>query len=75
MGQNLYMQTATWLVSRELTEAAGPWDTRLLETMRLLLCRVLLASDGVKFVPDARVYYRKLGSSGLSYIGTLQQKG
>ena len=29
MGQNLHMQTATWLVSRELTEAAGPWDTRL----------------------------------------------
>ena len=27
MGQNLYMQTASWLVSRELTEAAGPWDT------------------------------------------------
>ena len=24
------MQTATWLVSRELAEAAGPWDTRLL---------------------------------------------
>ena len=24
MGQNLHMQTATWLVSRELTEAAGP---------------------------------------------------
>src|SRR5215469_7004727 len=29
MAQNLHMQTATWLVSRELTEAAGPWDTRL----------------------------------------------
>src|SRR5882672_7209571 len=26
---NLFMQPATWLVSRELTEAAGPWDTRL----------------------------------------------
>src|SRR5438874_4076339 len=26
---NAHMQTATWLVSRELTEAAGPWDTRL----------------------------------------------
>src|SRR6185295_4916198 len=25
-----HMQTATWLVSRELTEAAGPFDTRLL---------------------------------------------
>src|SRR5260370_15243171 len=29
MGENLHMQTATWLVSRELTEDAGPWDTRL----------------------------------------------
>jgi glycosyltransferase involved in cell wall biosynthesis len=27
MGQNLYMQTATWLVSRELTIAAAPWET------------------------------------------------
>ena len=30
LGQNLHMQTATWLVSRELTEAAGPWNTQLL---------------------------------------------
>ena len=30
MEENIYMQTATWLVSREVTEAAGPWDTRLL---------------------------------------------
>src|SRR5205814_1114554 len=29
LDQNLYMQPATWLVSRELSEAAGPWDTRL----------------------------------------------
>ena len=29
MGENLHMQNATWLVSRELAEAAGPWDTRL----------------------------------------------
>src|SRR6266700_4344460 len=29
MGQKLHMQTATWLVSRTLTQAAGPWDTRL----------------------------------------------
>ena len=27
---NVYMQPGTWLVSRELTETAGPWDTRLL---------------------------------------------
>ena len=30
MEHGVFMQTATWLVSRELTEAAGPWDTRLL---------------------------------------------
>jgi glycosyltransferase involved in cell wall biosynthesis len=27
MGENQHMQTATWLTSRELAEAAGPWDT------------------------------------------------
>ena len=36
MEQSLYMQTATWLVSRELTQAAGPWDTRLLGTMMVV---------------------------------------
>src|SRR5262245_39232406 len=30
MEQNLHMQTATWLVSRELTDAAGPWNAQLL---------------------------------------------
>jgi len=29
MGENLHMQNATWLVSRQLAEAAGPWDERL----------------------------------------------
>jgi glycosyltransferase involved in cell wall biosynthesis len=29
MGQNLYMQTDSWLVSRALSTAAGPWDDRL----------------------------------------------
>src|SRR5438128_6129502 len=67
---NLHMQTATWLVSRELTEAAGPWDTRLLgDDDGEYFCRVLLASDGVRFVPEARVFYRMAGSGSLSYIG------
>ena len=30
MSNNLHMQTATWLTSRELIEAAGDWDTRSL---------------------------------------------
>src|SRR5206468_5993044 len=75
MGQNLHMQTATWLVSRELTEAVGPWNTRLLgDDDGEYFCRVLLASDGTRFVPEARVYYRAAGSSSLSYIGRSDRK-
>jgi len=75
MGQNLYMQTASWLVSRELTEAAGPWDTRLLgDDDGEYFCRVLMASEGVRFVPEAKVYYRASGSSSLSYIGNSDRK-
>jgi glycosyltransferase involved in cell wall biosynthesis len=75
MGQNLYMQTASWLSSRELVEAAGPWDTRLLgDDDGEFFCRVLLASHGVKFVPDAKVFYRAAGASSLSYIGNSDKK-
>jgi glycosyltransferase involved in cell wall biosynthesis len=75
MGQNLYMQTATWLVSRELTETAGPWDTSLLsDDDQEYFCRVLLASDGVRFVPEAKVYYRASGCGSLSYIGSSDRK-
>jgi glycosyltransferase involved in cell wall biosynthesis len=75
MDQNLHMQTATWLVSRELTEAAGPWDTRLLgDDDGEYFCRVLVQSDGIKFVPDAKVFYRMAGPSSLSYIGRSNKK-
>src|SRR5258706_6793963 len=76
MGENLFMQTATWLVSRELTEAAGTWDVRLRgnDDDGEYFCRVLLASDGVQFVPDAKVYYRVFGYDSLSFIGASNQK-
>ena len=75
MQLNLHMQTGTWLVSRELTEAAGPWNTQLLgDDDGEYFCRVLLASDGVRFVPDAKVYYRASGTTSLSYIGRSQKK-
>jgi glycosyltransferase involved in cell wall biosynthesis len=75
MGHNLYMQTASWLTSRELVEAAGPWDTRLLgDDDCEFFCRVLLASHGVRFVPEAKVYYRASGSNSLSYIGRSDKK-
>ena len=69
---NWHMQTATWLVSRELTEAAGPWDTRLLgDDDGEYFARVINASKRVRFVPQSRVYYRIMLSisNRLSYIG------
>jgi glycosyltransferase involved in cell wall biosynthesis len=75
MGKNLHMQTATWLTSRELAEAAGAWDTRLLsDDDGEYFCRVLMASNGVRFVPEAKVYYRSIPSGQLSYIGSSNRK-
>src|SRR5579872_3841679 len=75
MNENLHMQTATWLTSRELAEAAGPWDTRLLsDDDGEYFCRVLLASQGVRFAQEARVFYRITPSSRLSHIGRSDRK-
>jgi glycosyltransferase involved in cell wall biosynthesis len=75
MSENLHMQTATWLTSRELAEAAGPWDTRLLsDDDGEYFCRVLMASVGTRFVDEAKVLYRLSPSSRLSYIGASDKK-
>jgi hypothetical protein len=75
MSENLHMQTATWLTSRELTEAAGAWDARMfVDDDGEYFCRVLLASDGVHFVPGAKVFYRATASTRLSYIGRSEKK-
>src|SRR5262245_15892813 len=75
MELNAYMQTATWLVPRAITEAAGPWDTRLLgDDDGEYFARILLASDQVCFVPEAKVFYRSAGTGSLSYIGHSNKK-
>lgn len=75
MGENLHMQTATWLTSRELAEAAGPWDTRLIsDDDGEYFCRVLLSSAGTRFVPDCGVLYRLTPSSRLSFVGSSDRK-
>lgn len=75
MEHNLYMQTATWLVSRELTDAAGPWDTKLLgDDDGEYFCRVIINSDRIQFVPGARVFYRMPGPNSLSYVGLSDRK-
>lgn len=75
MGENLHMQNATWLVSRELAELAGPWDTNLhYDQDGEYFCRVLLASSGTRFVPEGRVFYRASGSGRISYVGKSNEK-
>src|SRR5258708_7171146 len=73
--RNHWMQPAVWLVSRELTKAAGPWDTRLsLDDDGEYFCRVVLASDAIRFVPDAKVFYRASSSDSLSSIDESEKK-
>jgi glycosyltransferase involved in cell wall biosynthesis len=71
---NDFMQTATWLVTRELTETAGPWDTRLLgDDDGEYFCRVISACEVVRFVPAAKVYYRR-NTTSLRHIGRNNRK-
>jgi len=75
LAMNVYMQTATWLASRALTSAAGPWNIQMLgDDDGEYFCRLLLQSDGVRFVPESRVFYRGTGTTSLSYIGQSRQK-
>jgi glycosyltransferase involved in cell wall biosynthesis len=75
MEQNLHMPPATWLVPRELTEAAGLWDVRLsLDDDGEYFCRVILASQAVRFVPDAKIFYRASGWGSLSTMDESEKK-
>lgn len=66
---NVWMNPAAWLVSRKLTELAGPWDERLVrDNDGEYICRTVGASERVKFVGGAMSYYRigNLGSLSAS---------
>ncbi len=75
LAQNLHMGNSTWLLSRELAEAAGPWDTRLhYDQDGEYFARVLSLSRGTRFVPGTGAFYRITGSSRVSYIGVSNKK-
>jgi glycosyltransferase involved in cell wall biosynthesis len=75
MAENIHMQNATWLVPRELAEEAGPWNIDLAyDQDGEFFCRVLLASDGTRFVPGTGIYYRASGMSSISFIGNSDRK-
>lgn len=61
------MHGAAWLVPRSVAIAAGPWDERLsLINDFDFFSRVLLASQGIAFCPQARTYYRSGVAGSLS---------
>lgn len=75
MGENLFMAGSSWLVSRELAEAAGPWNTDLhYDQDGEYFVRVLLASVGTRFVPGTGAFYRASGTGRVSYIGNSDRK-
>lgn len=75
LGGNLHMQNATWLVSRELTEAAGPWNESLHHDQDgEYFARVLVASEGTRFVPGTGIFYRASPVGRISYVGNSNKK-
>jgi glycosyltransferase involved in cell wall biosynthesis len=56
---NVFFQTGAWLVSRELSEAAGLWtDYDSPDDDGEYFCRVAMKSARISFVDGARIYYR-----------------
>ena len=61
------MHPAAWLIPRQVAEMAGAWNESLfLNDDGEYFCRVVLASQGVKFCWQARSYYRSGNSGSLS---------
>jgi len=68
---NYWMAIESWLVSRKLTEMAGPWDETLTrDDDGEYFCRVLACSERIRFVREARCYCRNR-ASGISHDLTL----
>ncbi|HEX8491552.1 MAG TPA: glycosyltransferase family 2 protein [Pyrinomonadaceae bacterium] len=56
------MQSSVWLIPRKLHEQAGYWNEELRSNPNddgELFCRIVLASDRVKFNREAKIYFRE----------------
>lgn len=64
---NTFMVPASWLVSRKLIEIAGPWNEQLAaDDDGEYMCRLVAASQQVRFVRGAKSYYRIGNATSLS---------
>lgn len=67
LGEGYFMYPAVLLVSRSLTELAGPWDERLsYNDDGEYFCRVVASSEKVCFVANALSYHRVGNIASLS---------
>ena len=54
-----------WLLPRRVAEAIGPWDPEILvDADGEYFARAVAASEGVRVVPEALVYYRRYPQGG-----------
>jgi len=68
--QRAWLNPTSWLVSRKLTDSAGPWDPRLASSGvddGEYIHRVLTKSLSVKFCNDSKCYYRIGNLSSLNH--------
>jgi len=64
---NAWIGLNSWLVSRKLTTLAGPWNEQLVrDNDGEYICRVIAASEKVRFVPEAMSYCRNCSVASVS---------
>ena len=75
---NVWLNPTSWLVSRELTEMAGPWNEYIAKSGDddgEYICRIIKNCEKVRFVHEAKCYYRigNLGSLNWSTSKAIDQ--
>jgi glycosyltransferase involved in cell wall biosynthesis len=67
MRDNAWMALETWLMSRELAEATGPWNPSLsADDDGEYVSRLILACERIKFIGDSRSFVRQANLGSLS---------
>jgi len=62
--EGTWMSQSVWLVSRFISERAGPWNEKIIrDNDGEYFCRVVSMSKAITFVPDAKCYYRRGNAS------------
>jgi len=70
-----WMSVVSWLISRNLCDVAGCWDETLtLDDDGEYICRIVSASEKIKFVPEAICYYRIGNTNSLSGLNMTERR-